>query len=95
MHANELKQTLQQLQTFSHEMSNLERLETTKFLINAARDCIERLQIDMHESLTTTNRRKLKKRETEVDLKPPVSPVRIAEPSKPKKPKYSGNYGPK
>ena len=42
-----------------------------------------------------SHRRKLKRRETELDPKPPVKPVRIAEPSAPKKPKYSGNHAPK
>ena len=54
----------------------------------------DQLRNDLHENDAATNRRKAKKRETEVDTKPPLSPVRVAEPSKPRKPKYSGNHAP-
>lgn len=89
-----LKLSLKRLEADYDNQTADERLETAKFLMHATQNYFERLRYDLRESETTANRRAAKKRETELDPKPPTSPVRVAEPSKRKKPKYSGNYGP-
>ena len=61
--------------------------EAARLLIHAARLAI---RDGLSEGDAAAKRRKAKRRETEVDPKPPVKPVRVAEPSKPRKPKYSG-----
>ena len=95
MELNRLKRTLQDLTVDFSELSNSEQQIAAQMLINTANFCIEQMRKDMRESDAAANRRKAKRRETELDPKPPISPVRVAEPSKPKKPKYSGNHAPK
>lgn len=68
-----------------------DQLELIAALAEAAIDCIGQLRQSVLEDTTKANRRELQRRETEVDAKTPVKPVSIAEPSKPTKPKYSGN----
>ena len=52
------------------------------------------LENDTTTKTAASKRRAAKSRETEVDPKPPIKPVRVAAASKPKKPKYSGNHAP-
>ncbi len=90
MKLNELKHAMQNLVVDYSEMSENERRSATQMLIGTANFCVEQLRKDTCESDAATSRRKSKRRETELDPKPPVSPVSFAEPSKPKKPKYNG-----
>jgi hypothetical protein len=75
-------------------MSTAERLSVAQLLIGTAHFCVNGLRAEMYESDVEANRRKAKSAETKVDPKPPVKPVRVAEPSKQKLPKYSGNHAP-
>ncbi len=90
MSKNELKQHLDRLELNYGQLSSAKQLETVELLIRAASSCLKQLNYDLNEEDAATRRRKAKRRETEVDPKPPVKPVTVAEPSKPKKPKYSG-----
>jgi|GEM_PF-1884449 len=94
MKLNNLKRAMQNLLLDYDDMNGAEKYGTVQLLINTANFCVERLRKDMCENDATTNRRNAKRRETELDPKPPLSPVRVAEPSKPKLPKYSGNHAP-
>lgn len=67
-----------------------QKLVTTQAMLRATAECVNDLRQLVHETDAAAQRRKAKRRETEVDPKPPVKPVRVAEPSKPRKPKYSG-----
>jgi hypothetical protein len=95
MKLNELKHAMQNLVVDYSEMSENERRSATQMLIGTANFCVEQQRKNMSESDAAANRRKSKRRETELDPKPPVSPVRVASPSAPKKPKYAGNHAPK
>jgi hypothetical protein len=94
MNMRELQRHLNSLCLNYYQLSKAAHIETASLLIRAADICLEQLRNDLHESDAATNRRKAKGRETKVDPKPPVSPVRVAAASKPKKPKYSGNHAP-
>ena len=94
MNKRELQRHLYSLRLGYDQLSKAHQIEVTSLLIRASHACLEQLRDDLHESDAATNRRKAKKRETELDTKPPLSPVRVAEPSKPKKSKYSGNHAP-
>lgn len=67
-----------------------QKLATTQAMLTATAECLNDLRQLVHETDAAAQRRKAKRRETELDPKPPVKPVRVAEPSKPRKPKYSG-----
>lgn len=54
----------------------------------------EQLETTAANQTVASKRRAAKSKETELDPKPPINPVRVAAPSKPKKPKYSGNHAP-
>jgi len=95
MELNKLKQKLQDVSADFNELNRSEQQVAAQMLINTANFCIEQMRKNMREGDAAANRRKAKRRETELDPKPPISPVRVAEPSKPKKPKYSGNHAPK
>lgn len=90
MNTSNLRRQLHWLQMNRNQLSMTQRMEIVNLLIRAASDCLRQLNDELHEADAATNRRKAKRRETEVDPKPPVKPVTVAEPSKPKKPKYSG-----
>ena len=94
MNIRDLERHLLSLRLNYNQLSKADRIETISLLISAADICLEKLRNDLHESDATTNRRKAKGRETGLDPKPPISPVRVAAASKPKKPKYSGNHAP-
>jgi hypothetical protein len=94
MNINELEHHLCSLRLNYNQLNKADRFETVKLLISTTNVCLEKLRNGLHESDATTNRRKAKGRETELDPKPPISPVRVAAASKPKKPKYSGNHAP-
>jgi hypothetical protein len=94
MDIHELEHNLCSLRLNYNQLSKADRIEAVKLLISATNICLEKLRSELHESDATTNRRKAKGRETELDPKPPISPVRVAAASKPKKPKYSGNHAP-
>lgn len=72
------------------EQTRAQKLATTQAMLTATAECVDDLRQLMHETYAAAQRRKAKRRETELDPKPPVKPVRVAEPSKPRKPKYSG-----
>ena len=94
MNIRELAHNLNSLYLGYYQLTKSDRIKVFRMLINTADICIEQLRNDLHENNATTNRRKAKGRETKTDPKPPVSPVRVAAASKPKKPKYSGNHAP-
>ena len=94
MNIRELQHHLNSLHLAYDQLSQADRIEAVSLLINAADICLEQLRNDLHESDAASNRRKAKGRETGLDPKPPISPVRVASASKPKKPKYSGNHAP-
>ena len=94
MNIRELQHHLNSLRLNYNQLSKANRIEAVSLLINAADICLEQLRNDLHESDAASNRRKAKGRETGLDPKPPISPVRVAAASKPKKPKYSGNHAP-
>ena len=74
---------------FKH-MTKSEQLSLLVALIETTSACARQFPHRVRESDAAAKRRKAKGRETEVDPKPPVRPVSVAEPSKPKKPKYRG-----
>jgi len=90
MNQQDLTASLRSLRSGFSQMSLDQRYEATRKLMQTTEFCIQQLRGDVIESDAATNRRKAKRRETEVDPKPPVKPVIIAEPSKPKKPTYKG-----
>lgn len=90
MDQQELATCLRSLRLGFSQMSVDERYGATKQLMQTAEFCIQQLRAEISEGDAATNRRKSKRRETEVDPKPPVKPVTVAEPSKPKKPSYKG-----
>lgn len=90
MKSNELKRTLNRLINGRAGMSTGQKLEAAKLLFDAAALLIGDLHSGLQEDDAATKRRKAKRRETEVDAKPPVKPVSVAKPSKPQKPKYNG-----
>ena len=77
------------LQSFSHQKQS-GQLAITRAMIALTHQLINELKQSVQEDDAASRRRKAKRRETELDPKPPVKPVRVAEPSKPRKPKYSG-----
>lgn len=91
MHQRKLRASLRSLRSDFSRMNVDQRYSAARQLLQTAEFCIQQLRKDVYESDAATNRRKAKRRETEVDPKPPVKPVTIAEPSKPKKPTYKGN----
>lgn len=70
--------------------THAQKLATTQAMLRATAQCVDDLRQLVRETDAAAQRRKAKRRETEVDPKPPVKPVRVAAPSKPRKPKYSG-----
>ncbi len=90
MNKKELQRTLDDMVCVDGQQTQPDRLETATLLIRAATCCLQLFSEKLREDDAATRRRKAKRRETEVDPKPPVKPVTVAEPSKPKKPKYSG-----
>lgn len=91
MNQQDLTASLRSLRSGFSQMSLDQRYEATRKLMQTTEFCIQQLRAGVIESDAATNRRKAKRRETEVDPKPPVKPVTVAEPSKPKKPSYKGN----
>jgi len=94
MNSKQLQRILHQLQVRKENGSTIERLEAAKLLMDAARLCLRQAQASLREATGAAARSKAKGRETEVDVKPPLRPVSVAAPSKPTKPKYSGNHAP-
>jgi hypothetical protein len=94
MNINDLQDTLRQLRKNYTKLNKRQRMQIAQMLLKTASGFAMQLRSEVREDDAATNRRTAKRRETEVDLKPPIKPVRVAEPSKPKKPKYSGNHGP-
>jgi hypothetical protein len=94
MNHTQLRTILSRLRADTSKQSNSEQLEAVKLLIAAAQGLLNDLRTNMHESETAKNRTTAKRKETSLDTKPPVKPVRVSEPAKPKKPKYSGNHAP-
>lgn len=94
MNIEELRLSLRELAGSSHQYSRQERIACVNLLVAAASGQIAQLRQDLSEEDAATRRRQAKRRETELDPKPPVKPVRVAAPSKPRKPKYSGNHAP-
>lgn len=90
MSIEELKQSLRKFAGSSRQYSRQERLTCVNLLVATASGQIAQLRQDLSEEDAATRRRKAKRRETEVDPKPPIKPVRVAEPRKPRKPNYSG-----
>lgn len=90
----ELTTTLHKLEEARANMTADQRVKTAKLLLDTAMVLTSDLRNAVQEDDAATKRRKAKRRETEVDPKPPVKPVRVAEPPKAKKPKYSGNHAP-
>ena len=94
MNINDLQETLRQLRKSYTRMNSRQRMQIAQLLLKTASDFATQLRSEVREDDAATNRRTAKRRETEVDPKPPIKPVRVAEPTKPKKPKYSGNHAP-
>lgn len=94
MTTKELEHAMRRFRAGYDNMSTAERLNVAQLLIGTAHFYVNGLRAEMYESDAATNRRKAKSAETKVDPKPPVKPVRVAEPSKQKLPKYSGNHAP-
>ena len=94
MNINDLQETLRQLRKSYTKLNRRQRMQITQALLETASDFAMQLRSEVREGDAATNRRTAKRRETEVDPKPPVKPVRVAEPTKQKKPKYSGNHAP-
>ena len=90
MKSYELTTTLHKLEAACANMTADQRVKTAKLLLDTATVLTSDLRSQVREDDAATKRRKAKRRETEVDLKPPVKPVSVAKPTKPKKPKYSG-----
>lgn len=76
------------------DRTHAQKLAITQALMRATAECINDLRQLVNETDAAAQRRKAKRRETELDPKPPVKPVRVAEPSKPREPRYSGNHAP-
>lgn len=94
MTIKELELAMRRFRAGYSDMSAAERLNVAQLLIGTAHFYVNGLRAEMHESNVDASRRKAKSAETKVDPKPPVKPVRVAEPSKQKMPKYSGNHAP-
>ncbi len=94
MTINRLKQSLRRLELADARLSKRERVQAAEILVRAANRYVQAVRHDLQEEGAEAKRRQAKRRETELDPKPPVKPVRVAEPSKPRKPKYSGNHAP-
>lgn len=94
MPLREIKKTIFELRKDFGTLPKHEQVRVTQWLLDTADYCIEGVRLQEQDSTTAANRRKAKKRETELDPKPPTKPVRVSEPSKPKKPNYSGNHAP-
>lgn len=94
MKYDDLENSLNRLQVTHRGQGTAERMAIAGALLELTSQYIQQLSAELNENTTTTQRRKAKERETAADPKPPVKPVRIAEPSKPKKPNYSGNHAP-
>lgn len=90
-----LKQAIEKMDIGCRKLSQNESKAIIRMLLKTTCEYVKTHKSAMRESDFETNQRKLKKRETELDPKPPISPVRVSEPYKPKKPKYKGNHGPK
>jgi len=86
----ELTTTLHKLEVARANMTTHQRVKIAKLLLDTAMVLTSDLRNAVQEDDAATKRRKAKRRETEVDPKPPVKPVSIAKPTKPKKPKYNG-----
>lgn len=83
------KASAQILRSFSNQERS-EQIAVTREMIALTHQLVNQLKQSVLEDDAAAQRRKAKRSETEVDPKPPLKPVRVAEPSKPRKPKYSG-----
>ncbi|WP_171134954.1 hypothetical protein [Ruegeria sp. HKCCD7221] len=90
MKSNELHRQLKILQLNFHKIGRNEQVQLVQLLIHTANHCIQNLREELSEEDAAAKRRKAKRKETELDPKPPLRPITVAEPSKPKKPKYTG-----
>ena len=86
----ELRTALEQFQKKSHRLSDTEQAHALALLLTTSSQALRSFRESLREQDAAAQRRKAKRRETEVDPKPPIKPVRVAAPSKPRKPKYSG-----
>ena len=90
MELNDLRKALRELRAGRAGMRRRQRVEAAKLLLDAPTELVMQLRTEVHENDAATNRRNAKRRETEVDPKPPIKPVSVAKPTKPKKPTYNG-----
>lgn len=86
----EMKKELERVCAEFDSMKPRERYEVVRQLMHTARYMVTRISTDLREETAAARHREAKRRETAVDPKPPIKPITVAEPSKPKKPKYKG-----
>lgn len=67
-----------------------ERLYAARLFLKAAQIALAGTKPVLNELDTEAKRNKIQRKETELAPKSPVHPVKVAEPYKPKKPKYKG-----
>lgn len=90
MNISGLRHEIEQIFDHAAKLEARDQIKVAALLMRGASIYLNASRARMTEDGAVTQRRQAKRRETELDPKPPVKPVRIAEPSKPRKPKYSG-----
>lgn len=78
-----------EIDTFKSK-TEIERLKIIRTLSRAITHLTTKFSAELEENDTEASRRKLQKRMNDGNPKPPVKPVTVAEPYKPKLPKYKG-----
>jgi hypothetical protein len=90
MSTTQTARALRTLRASFEQQTRPQQLATAQAMLRTTDLFIRQLKLQIHETDAASQRRTAKSRETEIDPKPPVKPVRVAEPSKPRKPKYRG-----